>query len=327
MAEDYQIYLNFLAVERPLPTVTVYRKRRDLTGDDRPEALVKAYKLPIASRNEEEWPSFWISPTAIAGFEPFEAQADWNREMTRWFLFLGLRQAVTSRLKPEQFYLPDREFIEEVSFVMHQHEKGQETLVVQPYFLSVERLFGFLADFHFQLAKGVPFDRKIQQLSGSLDEHGRRNLDYYVFRVAKIKTFLSQRWDVLSSILMPGASEPLRLNNDFFPLRAERLRSKVYVFAGERESKSQFLGLKQYGPLRAIDGPAKLLFVFREQDRQAARTLAVSLRGWKTREGFAFPGFQALFLRTRWRSSLGGRQSLKRRTPTSSTPTNSASVR
>ena len=35
--------------------------------------------------------------------------------------------------------------------------------------------------------------------------------------------------------------------------------------------------------------------MFREQDRAAARTLAIALRGMKGKEKFSFPGFQALF--------------------------------
>ena len=39
----------------------------------------------------------------------------------------------------------------------------------------------------------------------------------------------------------------------------------------------------------------KLIFVFREQDRQAARTLAAALKGSGQRERFSFPGFEQLF--------------------------------
>jgi argonaute-like protein implicated in RNA metabolism and viral defense len=41
--------------------------------------------------------------------------------------------------------------------------------------------------------------------------------------------------------------------------------------------------------------PAKLLFLFREQERIAARRLAIALRGSGQRERFSFPGFQSLF--------------------------------
>jgi Piwi domain len=295
MVDDYKIHLNFLAVQNPLPSFTTFRKRRDLSKNDRPDDLVSAYKLPNTRGDKEDWLAFWISPNPRSDFESFEVEAELNRELTKWFLFLGLRKAAAARLKDDQLHVPDKSFIEEVSFVMVRHEEGEETLVIQPYYLKAENRFGLLADFHFRLAKGVPFSRRVQQLSLSVDHSGRRNLDCYVDRIAKIKTFVDQRWDVLSSIQIPGASEPLTIVKDFFPVRAGRLRSRVYVFAGERESKSQFAGLKQHGPLKGLEASPKLLFVFREQDRQAARILATSLRGAKGNERFAFPGFKSLF--------------------------------
>lgn len=295
MADDYQIHLNFLAVGGTLPHFVVHRKRRDVTTDDRPEEAVSGYKLPLAKNDEKDWLPYWVSAAALPGFEPFEVQPDWHIDLTRRFLFLGLRQSITSQLKADQYRFPENEFIEEATFPMRAHKEGAETLIVQPYYLKAERRFGLLADFRFRMAKGVPFDRKVQQLSLSLDRNGRRNLDYYVDRVARIKSFVDQRWDVLSPTRMPGSAENVDFLKDFHPLRAERLRSKVYVFAGDGESKSQFSGLKQHGPLQGVGGTTKLLFVFREQDRQAARTLAVNLRGAKAKGNFAFPGFQALF--------------------------------
>jgi hypothetical protein len=295
MVDDYKIHLNFLAVQNPLPSFTTFRKQRDLSKDDRSDDHVSAYKLPNRRGDKEGWTSFWVSPTARPGFESFEVDAGMNRELTLWFLFLGLQQAASYHLKNDQLHFPEKSFIQELSLVMARHDEGEETLTVQPYYLRAEKCFGFLADFHFRLAKGVPFSRKVQQLSLSVDHNGRRNLDYYVDRISKIQEFIGLRWELLSSIQMPGTSERLTIVNDFLPLRAERLRSRVYVFAGDRESKSQFAGLKQYGPLKGLGASPKLLFIFREQDRQAARTLATSLRGSKGNQRFAFPGFKSLF--------------------------------
>lgn len=295
MADDYRIHINFLAIAEALPSFVVHRRKRDLVTDDRPDGHVSSYKLPLADSTDENWTQFWVSADPLAGFEQFTVQADWNVDLTRRFLFLGLQRSVTSQLNPDQYRFPENEFIEEASFPMRAHTEGTETLVVQPYYLKTERSFGLLADFRFRMAKGVPFDRRTQQLSLSLDRNGRRNLDYYVDRVEKIKAFVDQRWDVLSPIQIPGSDRSTALVKELFPLRAERLRSKVYVFAGDRESKSQFSGLRQHGPLKGVGGTTKLLFIFREPDRQAARTLAVELRGSKAKGNFAFPGFQTLF--------------------------------
>ena len=103
------------------------------------------------------------------------------------------------------------------------------------------------------------------------------------------------RWGVFSRLKFPGSSESIAIDKEFAALPAERLRPKVYVFSGERESRSQFAGLRDFGPLQPLPGATKLLFVFRERDRQAARRLAVSLRGLKQQGQFSFPGFKRLF--------------------------------
>jgi len=53
----------------------------------------------------------------------------------------------------------------------------------------------------------------------------------------------------------------------------------------------EFTGLRDFGPLQPLQAAPNLLFLFREQDRIAARTLATALRGRR----FNFPGFQTLF--------------------------------
>jgi hypothetical protein len=98
----------------------------------------------------------------------------------------------------------------------------------------------------------------------------------------------------LRGMTLPG-STPLPTSKEFVALPAERLRPKVYVFAGDKESKSQFTGLRDFGPLQPLVQSPRLLFVFREQDRQAARRLALSLKGLKQRGQFNFPGFKDLF--------------------------------
>jgi hypothetical protein len=155
--------------------------------------------------------------------------------------------------------------------------------------------FGYLFDFHFRLHEGIPFSRKIQQLSLSLDSGFRRNLDYYVDRYSKIREFMRERQDVLGSLLFPDGSTTISLANELVALPADRLKSKIYVFGGDRESKSQFIGLRDHGPLKPLDSSPRLLFIFREQDRQAARTLAINLRGNTKHARFTFPGFGALF--------------------------------
>lgn len=293
--DDYRIHLNFLSVNLDLPPVLIYRRKCASQQEERPVPQANSFRLPESRVDEETWQSYWIVAEPEPGFEPFKFEFSWNGDITRRILFAALRRSVEAKLKPTEYRFPDNKFITEVSFTMHSHPEGDEQLVVQPYSLKALRQTGFLVDFHFRLAKDVPFSRRIQQLSLSLDRNFKRNVDYCADRAAKIKRFVDLRWPVFEALTLPDSDKPLAVSKDFAPLPAERLRPKVYLFSGAKESRSQFTGLREHGPLQPLDGPPRLLFAFREQDRQAARHLALALRGMKQRGQYNFPGFQELF--------------------------------
>ena len=229
------------------------------------------------------------------GFEPFDFTSWWSAELSRRLLFTALRESIQSSLRPEQYLVPPGRFTLEISLIMQRHPEGEELLVIQPYSLRALRQTGFLVDFRFRLGQEIAFNRKVQQLSLSLDKKFRRNADHRIDRTAKIGRFLEERWRVFENIKLTGVAVPLRIRKEFVALTAERLRPKVYIFAANRESRSQFAGLRDFGPLKPLEAPTKLLFAFRERDRPAARRLAVALRGLKQQGHFTFPGFKSLF--------------------------------
>ncbi|MGH9325365.1 MAG: Piwi domain-containing protein [Terriglobia bacterium] len=293
--DDYNIHLNFLPVEMGGLHFGIYRRKCASPQEDRPTPQATAHRLPSVAADEEDWSSYWVVPDATEGFEVFDFQPEWNADITQRIIFECLRKSVVSRLKTMEYRFPENSFIDEVSFVMQTYPEGAEELVAQPYSLKATHQTGFLVDFHFRLAKDVPFTRRIQQLSLGLDKNFRRNVDYCVDKSSKIRRFLEKRWLVFEGMTLPGGSMPLRISKDFVTVPAERLRPKVYVFSGDKESKSQFNGLRDFGPLQPLEQSPRLLFVFREKDRQAARRLALSLRALKQRGQFNFPGFKHLF--------------------------------
>lgn len=293
MPEDYRIHINFLPTDGEIPEFHVHRKLRLDPQEERPQGEVRAYNLPRHPGDNENWPSYWISLQPQSDFEPFVVNAASNHSLTCWVLLKGIARQCTEKLSPSEFWLQERGFLKEICLNMRSHPEGEEQLIIQPYYLRVEKKFGLLADFHFRLRSGIKFSRRVQQLSLSLDERFKRNLDYYVDRLAKIEGFLEERWVILSSIELPGVQTPAKLSRVFLPVLADRLRSRMYVFGNGRESRSQFVGLKEFGPLKPLASTPKLLFVFRERDRQAGRNLAVALKG--SRERYSFPGFEQLF--------------------------------
>lgn len=295
MQDEYRIHLNFLPVRDPVPSCSLYRRRCESAQEARPFPSARSYRLPVSDDTSEEWPHFWVAVEDAEGFESFEFDPSQNRALFQHVLFASFVKSVEESLKPEEFWVPKKEFVGEVSFVMERHTEGNELLVVQPYNLRALRQTGLLVNFHFELGAGVQFDRRVQQLSLSLNRNFRRNADHHIDRTAKIRRFLELRWDVFSRIRLPGTQAPIIIEKNFASVPAERLRPKVYVFSAGRESRSQFAGLRDFGPLEALDAPTKLLFAFRERDRPAARRLAVALRGLKQQGQFSFPGFKRLF--------------------------------
>lgn len=290
---DYQIHLNFLPVQGELPPFVVYRKVSLNPQEERPIESVFSCQLPKLSA-EDEWTKYWVSFNQIDGFERFDIKADQNINLTRRAMFSAILSAA-EREAPGALSPPKNRFIQELIFTQHTHAEGDEVLVVQPYFLKAANRFGYLFDFHFKKKSDVPFSREVQRLSLSLDRNYRRNLNYYVDRASNVQRFIRGRKNVLESLFLPGSTVRFALDSDFQSLEADRLRTKIYVFGQNKDSKSQFTGLRNFGPLSPLEGPPRLLFMFREQDREAARALAMGLQGKRQLGRFSFPGFSALF--------------------------------
>ena len=292
MNERYEIELNLLLLAEPLAKFSIFRKPRG--QESRPSTNWFGFSLPVA-RSNEEWARYWVAFEPEDEFEEFVVAPLDNVYLTQRALFDGLMRSVNSTLSESSFAVPRDGFFEELQFNGIEHPEGIEQLVVQPYFLRRRKEFGWLLDYHFRKKPDVPFSRKIQQLSLTLDKNFKRNLNYYVDRYEKVNTYLSHFRGCIDSVALKGISEPVRTQPTFACIPAARLGSKSYLFAGDRSSKSQFNGLKQYGPLTPLPESPKLLFVFREVDRPAARKLAVAIRGASSRERYSFPGFQSLF--------------------------------
>lgn len=294
MDSSYKIKLNFLGFEEKVPAFQVFRKLRK-DSDVKPETPgLYGFSLPVSRDDRDTRNRFWISFVEQDGFEQFLVDPRDNVHLTKRALFHSLCQTARSSLAETQFEIPRDGFYEEIEFNFERYDEGVEQLKVQPYYLKAKRKHGWLLDFHFKVADGVPFSRRIQQLSLSLDRQFKRNLNYYTDRVGRINKYIVARRDLLDQTMLPGTQTPLTTRKKFEEIPAKTLRSKVYQFGNAREGKSQFVGLKNYGPLEPLTETPKLIFAFREKDRPAARILAQALKGGR-RERYSFPGFEALF--------------------------------
>jgi hypothetical protein len=290
---DYRIQLNFLPLTDCGGLIGIYRRIAEVE-EKRPSDDCSLHSLPIES-DDEGRANYWVSFSRIDGFEFAEVGLFANNNLTIQALSESLKAAAISGLNADQYIEPRSSFSTSLSLVMEKHLEGEERLVIEPYLLRPINKFGFLVDFHFGKSPDVPFSRRVQQLSLSLDANYRRNLDCYANRLSKITTFLKKRSVFFSSLVHPNSSTSISIEQDFSNLPANRLLEKTYIHGSEKPSRSQFNGLRQNGPLKPLESVPTVLFCFREQDRQAARRLAMALKGSTKSDKLGFPGFSALF--------------------------------
>lgn len=298
MSNNYTLHLNLFPIDCDLPTLGLYRAARN-GNESLPDdpGLLGAYSLPDLNSDgkplSDDWGKYWISTSDRAGFTPFAFQPRFNPDLTKRLLFEGLQASVLAKLEPTEYQIKAHGFLKEVRFTIASFPEGQQQVIVAPYYLRSQALFGFLMDFHFSLRPNTPFNRRVQQLSLSLDAKFKRNLDFLVDRLKQIKAFLSSKQAKVFPFKMPGSQQYVGLRPDFTQMPAFQLAGKTYLFADGRSSRSQYVGVKEIGPVELPTQNPTLVFVFRESDRDSARLLAKALIGNEPK--FDFPGFHKVF--------------------------------
>lgn len=169
--------------------------------------------------------------------------------------------------------------------------EGKQVVSLEPYLLRSIGKFGFLADFRFRPTEEYRGTRQAQQLSLSLDKNGQQNSNYYADRHAHLVSFVNRFHDIIFPVHLPGGFR-LQVARQLVKLSPERLDVKTYMVGADRESKSQFMGVKRNGPLEKCPDDAGLYFIFKEEHRPLSRELFLALRG----DTFhTFPGMEEMF--------------------------------
>lgn len=284
------IALNFLPIKQDAFAFTVYRKE---FGGQKREGMpdgANLYRnsLPISPEGNER-KEYWISFEPRSDFEKFECkQSDNNKLTLKWlFVLLSKKASELKNLK----YKSEEGFRSRVYFILEEYQEGNQLIWIEPYYLSVAKKFGFLIDFKFNKNPGIPFTRKIQQLSLSLDKNYRSNRNFYIDRYDKVKKFIDNYFTDLFPL--PYEDKDLGVGKEFFSIEAGSLDTKKYIFANQHENNSQFMGLKQHGPLEEVSDNVLFYFIFREQERRFAVELIDAING-KT-YSYTFPGMQTMF--------------------------------
>ena len=192
-------------------------------------------------------------------------------------LRLALIQSCRNNLDSDRFHIIDG-FRQRVEIIMDTYPEGKQVISLEPYLLRSRRQFGFLADFRFHPIEEHRGTRRSLQLSLSLDKNGRQNLNYYADRYSQLAAFVDKFHSRIFPIYVPS-DQTVSVSRQLVELTPEKLDMKHYVVGSNRESRSQFIGVKQNGPLNQVSQDAHLYFLYRPEDRPLSRDLFRALRG------------------------------------------------
>lgn len=273
---DTTIALNFFPLENEDFQFDIYRRR--YTEGEARDAYpgARRQRLPEMS-GSGSYADYWVVFEQRDGFEAVQVRAKENFRLSVDVLFYALCAACRTKLNPEEFIVEEG-FRRRVAFVLRNHVGlGREIVWLEPYNLKSARKLGFLSDFSFYAEDRANRDRRIAQLSLSLDKDGQRNRNFYVDRYARLQTFSTMFARRIFPLSFCGTT--LNADTTLHPLRAEFLEPKQYVFANGRISASPFLGVRENGPLKPVTDAAKVFFVYRPEDKPLSYDLFRALRG------------------------------------------------
>ena len=280
------IALNFFPLTTDRFTITVYslpfvENCRPAIGD---EEAVQRY-LEIDGVGDYHWTLFQPPEDGKKVVcEPFD-----NTYLTVAALRLALIQSCSKELNADQFTIVG-EFRKRVEILLAKYPEGNQVLSLEPYFLRSKSQFGFLADFRFHPTPEHRGTRRALQLSLSLDRNGKANLSYYADRYSKLTAYVKKFHHQIFPLIVPGGQE-VNVEPRLVQFEPIKLTLKSYVVGSGNEAHSQFMGVRQSGPLKESQN-THLYFVYGPNDYPLSHDLYRALRG----DTFpTFPGMTRMF--------------------------------
>jgi hypothetical protein len=291
MASTPNIALSFLAAKTNDFSYTIYRKK--LEQDQ--ESVPGTRYLPDDCTNQSTAPAerhrYEVSLQSRPGLTKVPISAWIDQGLTDEVL----HQALVSRTRePDLLHdtvLPDRTFIREVSFILARHGDVHELMRLRAYGLQVRGRFGFLCKFSLQVPRTSTMPRRRLLELSLTHKNGRTNEDFYLDQNQKIELFLRRYFGQIGRLTLHDGSV-VDLESKLSVIPSFTLDRRTYVFRDGREGKSQFFGLRDYGPYKSVDPNSRLVFVFAKDDRERSQHLFRALRGdvYTT-----FPGMDSMF--------------------------------
>ena len=213
-----------------------------------------------------------------------------NRYLTIDALRGGLVRNCRENLGPTDFRVIEG-FRPHVEIILHEYPEGLQVVQLEPYFLAATDQFGFLADFRFHPTEEQRGSKRSLLLSLSLDKHGQPNPNYYADRYEHLINFVATFHSKLFPLQLPK-NQDVVVERTFVELPARQLSAKSYIVGAGAHSSSQFMGVKNSGPLERCANDTHLYFLYPSGYRSLSHDLFRALRG----DTFStFLGMQKMF--------------------------------
>ncbi len=287
-----KIALSFLAVKQKDFVFTIYRR---LLGEYE-ESLPGVRWLP-SDTNAEKSPDdhakrYAVSLEPIDGYEKVSIRAWVNPQITVNILHTALARKVQTPQFQGKAEVSGKSFIREVGFILQTHEEDvEEVMWLRAFDLKSIGFFGFFCSFSLRVPSKAQISQKRRLELSLAQKDGRINQAFYLDQYTKIGNFLKSYHPSICDLeLHDGTKVEIESKLSLVPSFA--LDTRTYLFAGKRDGKNQFFGLRDHAPFKCADKKSRLAFLFLPEDRAKSQDLFRALRGdtYST-----FPGMEKMF--------------------------------
>jgi len=285
------IELNFIPFESEEFKINIFRRKYN--QEPRTDGFF-IEKLPInAPDNNEsrEYEQCLISLNPFDDAIEYEFHSKDNHVLMIaiiWYLF---KQKVTNEYSSGEYEIIDG-FKRFISFIVEKHPPyGNRVVKVSPYYLAVEKKYGFLLEFDFRKSSEIKYDKKVQELSFSLDKSGKSNANAYLDKKNIIQKFITEHFVTLQELKIGNKTH--KVSSCFISLVSKELADRSYFFYDRKPDSDKSKGLKNYGPYNIPTLPPLYVFIFRDNEQEVGNELYKALIG-KTYHS-TFVGMKEMF--------------------------------
>lgn len=283
------ITLNFLPIEPHDYSVACFCRP--------PSSATEARQHPddylLVEHSDSGTTKLWLTATYREGFVPYRFKLSEHPGAGTWALKTILSPVLIAHFNHQGCHAESAgRLFRGIDVKVKQHPAGWQGFKCEFTWMPSAGRHGLLVRFHFFRHPTAARTPDVQRLSLSLNKFGSPNKDMYV----DLRQWLTAFFDrfIAGQAFVPTDGMQAFRFAEYCSLPSCTLRDRTYVFQqGQLSASRPYFGIRSFGPYRKIDGEPTFVFVFRNQDRDAARFLYFSLLGSEYPE--KFPGMSAYF--------------------------------